>query len=369
MARSEHQRNGTLKNIIIVGGGYAGVRMAHGLDAVSNVTLIEPGDAFVHCVAAIRAVVEPELLERLIIPYDRLLKRGKLIKARAEKISEGFVVLDDGSRIEGDIIIAATGSKYAEPFKRQTDSIADFRSDQAKLHDAVAGAQTIAVVGAGPVGVELAAEVKSAHPDKSITIFAASEEVVPGISHKLSAALLPQLSDMGIDVKLGVSVDRLERADAPFQGTLSVGGETYTADLIVPAFGARPVMPPVEGAGATASGRLEVDPWMRPTGYRNVFSLGDAADNGDPMTIVAVRRQVGWLLKTMNALMAGKNFESLPAYTNAVKPLLLVPLGREKGASILPVSRSGWVGGPWLTQKIKGKDLFLTDTRKELGYG
>ena len=34
---------------------------------------MEPRDAFVHNVAAIRAIVEPALLDRLIIPYDRLL--------------------------------------------------------------------------------------------------------------------------------------------------------------------------------------------------------------------------------------------------------------------------------------------------------
>ena len=69
--------------IVIVGGGYAGVRMAHGLDEFADVTLIEPREAFFHCVAAIRAVVQPELLDRLIIPYDRLLKNGRIIQARA----------------------------------------------------------------------------------------------------------------------------------------------------------------------------------------------------------------------------------------------------------------------------------------------
>ncbi|MAK60278.1 MAG: N-acyl homoserine lactone synthase [Ponticaulis sp.] len=356
------------KKIVIVGGGYAGVSLAHSLDEVAEVTLIEPREAFFHCVAAIRAVVQPELLDRLIIPYDRLMKNGRIIQARAEQISEGRVVLENGETIEGDCIIAATGSNYAPPFKAQSDLIDDFRSHQAAAHAAVEAAQTIIVVGAGPVGVELAAEIKFAHPGKSISILAASDEVVPGIASKLSKALQQQIADMGINLQLGTPVAGMARTDAPFAGSLRARGKTYEADLIVPAFGAKPVIPPVECAAASASGRLEVDQWMRPCGYQAVFALGDAADNGDPMTIVAVRRQVSWLLKTIKKLIDGKSVETLPAYTRATKPLLLVPLGRKKGTSILPISRSGCLAGTWLTQKIKGKDLFLTDTRKELGY-
>ena len=116
------------KKVVIVGGGYAGVGMAHSLDKYADVTLIEPREAFFHSVAAIRAVVQPDLLDRLIIPYDRLLKRGKVIRARAKQISEGHVVLEDGGTVEGDIVIAATGSNYAQPFKPWSESIADFRS-------------------------------------------------------------------------------------------------------------------------------------------------------------------------------------------------------------------------------------------------
>lgn len=356
------------KKIIIVGGGYAGTRMAHALDSVADVTLIEPREAFFHSVAAIRAVVQPDLLERLIVPYDRLLRNGRIIRARATQIGEGAVVLDDGRRVEGDIVIATTGSGYAQPFKPHADSISEYRKRQAEAHAAVLEAQTVVIVGAGPVGVELAAEIKAAHPRRNVTILAASDAVVPGISPKLSRALSSQIAAMGIELRLGVPVDGLQSTDAPFAGTLQAGGRSYAADIVFPAFGARPVLPPLQGETASRAGRLVVDPWMRPNGYRHVFALGDAADNGDPMTIVAVRRQVPWLTRTIKSMIAGRPIDALPPYRKAMRPLLLVPLGHDGGSSVMPVGRQGWVVGPWLTQRIKGRDLFLTDTRKELGY-
>src|SRR5271163_3746352 len=108
-----------VKRIVIVG-GYAGTMVARALDGVAEVRLIEPRDRFVHNVAAIRAVVEPALLDRLMIPYDRLLRRGSVIRGLAAEIGEARVGLADGTTIEGDIVVAATGSTYARPFKPWT---------------------------------------------------------------------------------------------------------------------------------------------------------------------------------------------------------------------------------------------------------
>jgi len=355
------------KHIIIVGGGYAGANLAHALDRVARVTLVEPREAFVHNVAAIRSVIFPELLDRIIIPYDRLLSEGDVIRARAGRIEEGGVLLEDGRRIDGDIVIAATGSSYAQPFKPNTDDMAGFRTRQAALHDAVLGAGTIAIVGAGPVGVELAAEIAAHHPGKTVTLFAGSDAVVPGVSEKLSRRLHGQIAQLGIEMRLGVMTEGLQSTDAPFSGSFEVSGKRVSADLVIPVFGARPVLPPLEGDQAQP-GRLQVDPWMRPGGTRTLFAFGDAADNGDPMTIIAVRRQMGWLLKALKALLSGADVETVAPYRPADKPFLLVPLGPNSGSSIFPLSRGGWLTGPRLTQKLKGRDLFIEKTRKELGY-
>ncbi len=355
------------QHIIIVGGGYAGSNIAHALDKIAKVTLIEPREAFVHNVAAMRALVSPELLDQIIIPYDWLLTNGEIIRARASRIEEGRVTLEDGRIIDGDIVIAATGSTYAQPFKPTSPSMTDFRAQQQATHTALQAAKTVAIIGAGPVGVELAAEIASRHPMKKVTLYAGSDTVVPGVSNKLSSALHKQILEMGIDLRLGVMTSDLEHTDKPYSGTFMANGKSVAADLVVPVFGAVPVLPPLDGTAAP-SGRLKVDGWMRPEGYMKVFSFGDAAESGDPMTIIAVRRQMNWLVKALTAMLKGTDLESIAPYKAAEKPFLLVPLGQSSGSSVFPFSRSGWVVGPWLTQKIKGKDLFIEKTRKEMGY-
>ena len=46
--------------VVVVGGGYAGATIARELDAVADVTVVEPKDHFVHAVATLR-VLEQEL--------------------------------------------------------------------------------------------------------------------------------------------------------------------------------------------------------------------------------------------------------------------------------------------------------------------
>lgn len=83
--------------IAIVGGGYIGASLARSLDAAA-VILIEPRSHFVHAPAMIRAVTDPSLTDRALIPFDRLLKNGEVLRAPATGIDAKGVTLDDGRR-------------------------------------------------------------------------------------------------------------------------------------------------------------------------------------------------------------------------------------------------------------------------------
>jgi len=360
-----------MKRVIVVGGGYAGTALSRALDKVADVQLIEARDRFVHNVAAIRSVVDPSLLDRIMIPYDRLLQRGRVRQGTVTGVSERGVTLADGERIEGDIVVVATGSRYASPFKPQGDSTQAFADELRLAHAQLESMNTVAIVGGGAVGVELAGEISTAYPGKAVTLVSGTPALMHGYSGKLSESLAAQLRSRGVSLRLNTRVDPLVSHDRPFVGSWGKDMDGAAMQLVIPAMGAKPmttVLMQVPGVSQDGQGRVVLDAWLRPLNTRNIFALGDVAATGDPMTIVAITRQVPWLAKTIGALLAGRALATLPPYKPWPMRGILVPLGPHGGASVLPLLRNGVNVGKWATARIKGRELFVPRYLKEFGY-
>jgi apoptosis-inducing factor 2 len=360
-----------VKRIVIIGGGYAGTMLARALDAIAEIVMVEPREAFVHNVAAIRAIVDSSLLDRIVIPYDRLLKRGRIIRDRAVGIDGNAVRLAANGAVEGDIVVAATGSSYAQPFKPAGDRMSDFRTASLAAHEALKAARSVAIVGAGAVGTELAGEIAAGMHGKRVTLVSATASLFPDFPPKLGKRLEAELKRLGVALRMGVMAHGLSNTDRPGHGPLQLSdGTSLDADLVFPVIGSKPVgdvLRSLPGAGFDPAGRVLVDGWLRPAARANLFALGDAAATGEMMTIVAVTRQAPWLARTITAMIAGKRIEDLPRYTPWPAPPILIPLGPRRGASVLPVMNAGVVVGNALTAAIKGKALFIPRYHKDFG--
>ena len=169
--------------VVVLGGGYAGVQVARPLDDLADVVLVEPKDHFVHNVAALRALVDPSWLERIYLPYTALLGAGRVIRDRVVKADTDRVVLASGAELFPDYLVLATGSGY--PFPAKPDlADPDLTSTEAahakvrNTHAALAGADRVLLLGAGPVGIELAGEIKAVWPGAQVTLIDVAGDVL-----------------------------------------------------------------------------------------------------------------------------------------------------------------------------------------------
>jgi NADH dehydrogenase FAD-containing subunit len=186
------------RRVVVAGGGYVGWEIARDLDVCADVTLIEQREAFVHAPAMIRALLQPQLLERAIIPYNTLLQRGRVLRARVRSVEADGVTLDSGERVPADYIVIATGSRYAAPFKPQDGSVESLRAASRETRARLLDAGRIAIVGAGAVGTELAGEIAHALPDKHISLISSETRLFPMYPPKLGAQLQRKLETKGV---------------------------------------------------------------------------------------------------------------------------------------------------------------------------
>src|SRR6202022_2105409 len=145
--------------VVVVGGGYGGVAVAKALDNTSDVVLVEPKDAFMHNIAALRALVDPSWLPSIFLPYGGLLTNGRVLRDRAVVVDPHRVVTALGEEIFADYVVLATGSRY--PFPAKTDLVdAHHAQEQIRqTHRALAQADRVLLAGGGPVGCRLAGGV------------------------------------------------------------------------------------------------------------------------------------------------------------------------------------------------------------------
>ena len=355
------------KHIVIVGGGYIGTDLAKSLEHEADITLIEPRSHFVHAPAMIRAVVDPAVLDRALIPYDRLLNAGRIVHSHATQIDASGVTLANGERIAADYIVVATGSDNATPFKPTGDDVAELRKANERINAQLKAAHSIGIVGAGAVGVELAGEIAHAMPDKDVTLISGTDILFPDMPGKLGKSLADKLRALGVTLMLGTRAKNLHSTIEPYAGSLTLrDGSDETFDLIFPVLGSRArseLLKALPDTHMTSSNRIKVDQWFRPSSLPNVFAAGDAADAGDGMTIVAASRQLPWLKTTLRGLISGKSLDQMKPFKPwGPKAPILIPLGPEHGNSFLGL----FTAGDFLTRKLKGEDLFLKKYHKLL---
>jgi len=360
---TEHQRT-----VVVIGGGYGGVNAAKALDEVADVTLVEPREAFFHNVAALRGLARPEWLPGLFIHYGGLLKRGRVIQDRAVVVDGSTVDLASGEQIRADFVVIATGSRYPYPAKSIDVGTDDAHRRIQSTHDELDRASRVMLIGAGPVGIELAGEIHDVWPDTAITLVDAVDDVLGGrFNQALRDELRRQLLDIGVTLVLGSPL-QAEPATGPgefgpFVVTTAAGDE-IAGDLWFRCYGVDPVSDFLAGdllAARGSDGFIEVNEHLQVAGSEHVFAIGDVADADAKMASLA-GRQAEVVVANIKTLMAhGTELESYQSRGEVI----VVPIGSEGGSGQLPGQDE--IASAELVSQLKGRDMMVGRFTELLG--
>jgi len=191
----------------------------------------------------------------------------RLVRGEGRVAREGVVEVD-GQELEYDRLVLATGSRPAIPPIEGLDSIEYWTNREATRTHKIP--RSLAVMGGGPVGAELAQFFS--RMGSQVTIVERGEHLL-GRVHPDAGELLAELfQDEGIDVRIGVGIERVE----PGVRLHLSDGSTLDTERLLIATGRRPNVERLglDQLGVKVSARgVEVDERLRAAD--NVWAIGD----------------------------------------------------------------------------------------------
>jgi NAD(P) transhydrogenase len=132
---------------------------------------------------------------------------------------------DDFEVISGDFIVIATGTRPAKPDSVPFDGKTIFTSDELLKLDMIP--KTMVVVGGGVIGIEYACMLAAL--GVKLTLVEGRTEVLGFLDKEITEALQYQMRRMGVTLRLGEKVARIERVAAA--GTSGTNGSSVVATL------------------------------------------------------------------------------------------------------------------------------------------
>jgi NADH dehydrogenase len=271
-------------DVVVIGGGYAGVMAANRLTQRDDVTvtLINPRPTF----------VERLRLHQLVggshdaaVDYREVLGEGiRLVVDTVTRIntSERSVTLASGGTVGYDYLVYAVGSGSADP---RVPGAAEFAYPIATLEaaqrlrpvvDAAPATAAVTVVGAGSTGIETAAEL--AELGRRVTLVC-GEVLGPYLHPRGRRSVAKRLAKLGVTVLEGpeAKVTAVTGDAVQLSGghTLRSTVTIWTAGFGVPDLAAR------SGLSTDAVGRLLTDETLTSVDDARIVAAGDSAAPSD----------------------------------------------------------------------------------------
>ena len=288
--------------IVIVGGVAGGASAAarlRRLDEHASITLIERGAdvSFANCGLPYHIGGEIEDRGKLSVQTPASLRAQLAIdvQARTEAISidretKTLRIHKLDTDVEEDLgydkLILSPGATPLKPPLEGIDlpGIYTLRNlqDMDRIKAAAESAQSVLVIGAGFIGLEMAEQLIHLHKD--VTLIELVEQVLPQMDAEMVRAVEQELMDNGVRLLLGDGISGFSQGDGTVLSAQLNSGKTITADMVILSIGVRPENQLAKDAGLElgARGHIRTNAHMQ-TSDPNVYAVGDASETFDPI--------------------------------------------------------------------------------------
>ncbi|MCK1804265.1 FAD-dependent oxidoreductase [Brevibacterium sp. R8603A2] len=278
----------SLASIVIVGGGQAGQQVAASLRRLGyqgRVTLVcEELHLPYQRPPLSKAYLSGEFDERRLTfkKADWYEKQGiEVVHQAAVSMDRAnqTVKLAGGLELDYEHLVLATGARNRRLSVPGADleNVVDLRTrdDAEALAVSLPAAKNVVIVGAGFIGLEVAASVRKM--GAAVHVLELADRVMErALSPEASAYFSRAHAQAGIEIHTGTGITGIEGREGRVAEVVTSTGERLSADLVLVGIGAVPNAELAEEAGLEVDGGVVVDEMLR-TSDPAVSAIGDVA--------------------------------------------------------------------------------------------
>jgi 3-phenylpropionate/trans-cinnamate dioxygenase ferredoxin reductase component len=262
-----------MAGVIVVGGGLAGLRVIEELRAIGYadaVTLIGGERRPPYDRPPLSKKVMTGELDDTSLRADMAALSVDLRLAETAVALTGHVLHTDAAEYEWDALVAATG---ADPVRLPGDGpqrVLRTMDDALTLRSLLTPGTSLAIVGAGWIGAELATAAAT-RGCKVTVLEAADTPLAAAIGTDVGGLTIPWYAEAGVELRLNQAVASIEAGGI----ALSDGG-WVPADVVVTAIGVRPAVSWLSRSDVLMDNGIAADGQLR-TSVAGMFAAGDCA--------------------------------------------------------------------------------------------
>jgi 3-phenylpropionate/trans-cinnamate dioxygenase ferredoxin reductase subunit len=227
------------------------------------------------------------------------------------------VTLADGETIPARAILLAVGGS-ANRLALPGSSLPGIHvirtlADAQALRSDLAGAEQVAVIGGGLIGMEAAAAI--AGTGRSVCLLDAAEPLAHSFAAPIAQALRASHAAAGVRIMAHARIAGFRATDGRVSGIELAGGEIVPAQVVVIGVGMRPDDSLARAAGLAVSAGIHVDPAQRTTAP-GIFAAGDVASFAE--SGAARKRHDHWQAAEQQGANAARTILGQPAQPSPV---------------------------------------------------
>ncbi len=287
-ASLETLQDGARSRVVIIGGSFSALAAARTLRDDFDVTIVDFKEYFEYTPGILRCYCTPGYLKVLtcaLPTYHHEVVVAEVLEVTPSHLRVEYTAGNEGI-LEYDYLLIGAGSSYPQPEIKP--SAAEPRlEDRQATWDAAAkqlrAAETVLILGGGPVGVELAAEVVSHYPPskKRVTMLWGGRSLCASLPPRVGQLCEDFLRERGCELRSGCRATELVlgASGAP-SGCVLEDGTTLSADVVYDCRGGVPAGWSLGGTALgsrlDASGALLVQETLQLDGSPRIYAMGDA---------------------------------------------------------------------------------------------